>query len=621
MDKIFCNPDDSVEILRPHLAPRVFNAVRRNGIKSIGDLLDLHSREQLWDVRNLGEKGIAEIHTKLETIELIGHFSEPEPESRIGYSATSNNSIFVDLGPPTVPVHQVIKGLQRTLSNQIRLRLLHPDLEIDGQRLIELVETNRDYDLSLYAKLMNINMSSSSVADEIEKLSASLDERQIKVLLMRHGFDGQTLESVGVELGVTRERARQIENHVQSRLLGSLQAGARIRSAILYACNINLSFREWTHSLLKTGLLGDWSIEEYHDYDLIEMMIAICRITGEAEIPETLEYMIELHQNGKSSTPVRTLFLQKNLPREARRLIQKHLHHSGAVSVEWLAEQSEISLAAKELRDVLEALEYYEVSQDWYMTIDITPDSQNKSQVFHKSLIKMFQHCGPVEIHDVYFAIEHTLVRTDFPVPPIYILEIILRNSGYSNEDNFWFWHGSLVEELNRGEEVILQTLRANHDVAHHSELMAAIVDSPLSAATLHATLKRSPLFDRFQQGLYKLRGVQPDYDAIERARSAAERIPLDLKVEYDTYGNINVYATLSLMTLATGVMVSERLPNLIGEWNILGQKSPLRVTENEIRGLLPVMTDLDCEVGDRIQLSFNTWKRQITACHLGDCG
>ena len=573
----------------------------------------------------MGEKGIAAIGGKLEAVDIISHFSESKLGSRTGYSIASDFSIFVDFGPPTLPVHIAVKSLQMALAKQIRIRTLHPDLEIEGQPLSELVGSKRIYDISLHTKLINILTSSQSVADEIETLFslAGLDGRHMTVLLMRYGYQKHTLKVVGDAIQVTRERVRQIEKQAKDRTVRAMQSHSfpRIRSALLFADNIDLSYTEWTLRLLKSGLLGDWTIEEYCEHEPIEMMLTICRVTDAIDIPSNLELMLELHKEGRSSTPARLLYIKNSLSAEAKRFFRKHLNHSGALSVEWLLERVEIHFSTHELHCIFEALGYIEVGCGWYMPDDFSPDPSDKNQVIHRSIQKMFQHCGPVEIRDVYFAIEHTLSRTDFPVPPIDTLETILTKCGYTHEDNCWFWDGSIDEDLNRGEAIILETLNRYNGVAHHSELVAAIVDSALSAASLHATLKRSPLFDRFRKGLYKLRGFQPDYSAIERARSAAERIPINLEVEYDTYGNINLYATLSLMTLANGVLVSEKLPNLAGEWGFVlrGQHWLIRITENEIRGLLPVLNDIDCEVGDRIQLSFNTWKREVSANHLGD--
>ena len=51
---------------------------------------------------------------------------------------------------------------------------------------------------------------------ELARAVARLKPRLQRVLILRYGFDGtsgRTLEQIGVELGVTRERVRQLEAH------------------------------------------------------------------------------------------------------------------------------------------------------------------------------------------------------------------------------------------------------------------------------------------------------------------------------------------------------------------------------------------------------------------------
>jgi RNA polymerase sigma factor (sigma-70 family) len=66
----------------------------------------------------------------------------------------------------------------------------------------------------------------------IEKLLQPLDEREQKILRMRFGLDGageiRTLEDVGAEMNLTRERIRQIEARAMSTLRHpSSDTGAR----------------------------------------------------------------------------------------------------------------------------------------------------------------------------------------------------------------------------------------------------------------------------------------------------------------------------------------------------------------------------------------------------------
>jgi RNA polymerase primary sigma factor len=59
----------------------------------------------------------------------------------------------------------------------------------------------------------------------IRRAVAALPERERRVVELRFGFDGETrtLEAIGKELGLTRERVRQLEASAFARLAGDLE--------------------------------------------------------------------------------------------------------------------------------------------------------------------------------------------------------------------------------------------------------------------------------------------------------------------------------------------------------------------------------------------------------------
>ena len=63
----------------------------------------------------------------------------------------------------------------------------------------------------------------------IRRAVAKLPERERRILELRYGFDGETtsLEKIGKELGLTRERVRQLERSALERLEGELESLAQ----------------------------------------------------------------------------------------------------------------------------------------------------------------------------------------------------------------------------------------------------------------------------------------------------------------------------------------------------------------------------------------------------------
>ena len=74
---------------------------------------------------------------------------------------------------------------------------------------------------------------SSVLRDQVDKLLKELPEREEMIVRMRFGLDGtgkpKTLEEVGNECHVTRERIRQIESKALRRLQRSMQVKQEYR--------------------------------------------------------------------------------------------------------------------------------------------------------------------------------------------------------------------------------------------------------------------------------------------------------------------------------------------------------------------------------------------------------
>jgi RNA polymerase primary sigma factor len=139
-----------------------------------------------------------------------------------------------------VPIHvrrqiRAVRRAQQTLLQRLNREPLLTEIAaesgLDGHRISELLdyeqhpislETPLEEGQSAYGELLEDTSSAYPEAtiaerlqrEEVETILNSLDDRLRRVLQLRFGLSGQTPQSlveVGRELGVTRERARQLE--------------------------------------------------------------------------------------------------------------------------------------------------------------------------------------------------------------------------------------------------------------------------------------------------------------------------------------------------------------------------------------------------------------------------
>ena len=71
-----------------------------------------------------------------------------------------------------------------------------------------------------------------SLNEKVDEMLENLSEREAKILKMRFGFSGEvkTLEDIGQEIGLSRERVRQIEKRAKERLKTKLQNEAWVNA-------------------------------------------------------------------------------------------------------------------------------------------------------------------------------------------------------------------------------------------------------------------------------------------------------------------------------------------------------------------------------------------------------
>lgn len=152
-----------------------------------------------------------------------------------------------------LPVHMVDKiARMRRISSMLAEALgreptnseLAEELGIQRSKLAMLKQASQrpasldapigDDDSSDYSEIIGdesaldpaLALQSKNMHNQLDDLLESLDERETRIIGARFGLDGQkplTLEEIGVEFGVTRERIRQLQNVALGKMRKSLR--------------------------------------------------------------------------------------------------------------------------------------------------------------------------------------------------------------------------------------------------------------------------------------------------------------------------------------------------------------------------------------------------------------
>jgi hypothetical protein len=616
--------DDSVYTL--NLGNRITHALERARIKTVGQLIKAQKLHKLGEIYGLGDNAVERIAKVLDEFHVpsVNISSEVTFETRASAEVDLQSSVSVE----AFPAQALLKSFQLELiGRDIFRKRLHPHAIIAKRTIQEWMDTTSEnksmHDEVVLQVYSNILLNKYDICEEILDLFGNTSSKDLIIVTRRFGSQQLTLEQIGIETGLTRERVRQICNKVESKIESKFRSRSnylRIQSAILYAIQMGdeFNFEGWLSSITNSGLLGFFPSESMLSSHVpSELLIAtvqmISSVDNSINLPHHWEKLIHLRSTGKSDVTARHESLRQNLGKSQKRLIARHEGHSGAINSTWLA--SELQFATDTVQELLIALDYSPLVKSWYI-LQREYSTQSKNHVFFNSLDKLFFFCGPLPVNQIRQALLHVLHRSGFPCPPVDVLEEILRLNKYQYEDEMYF--DDVIEEpsLSRAESVIWQCIKSQGPVVHHAELAEAFVNSDLSFPSLHAALKRSPLFETVGKALYKLRGTKVQVSDVERARAADEWTPLNVEVKFNRVSySIEVTLSISIYALATGTIISKQFPDMTGAWTCLaGDKTfpPLVATASEFKKLRQPLEYLSCRVGDRVLIKFNTRQRHV---------
>ncbi len=600
------------------LSLRPYNALMRQGLTTLGAMLVVREfhRKGSVAIRNLGGKSMAELEQKLA--EYLG--------DRANDLLTTNR--VVKVAQPVDDLKERWQELQRNLNQEISLERLCGNVILDSRTLDAWL--NRDIVLQGEAHSLEKVLAYKTICDELVELFEGATSDRVEMFTYRFGFKRRTLEELGDKRKITRERVRQIvkriETTINERLL--IKPCFRIQSALAIAEEMGseIVFSDWVRRISASGLLGKWDAETAvnipPNLSPADLMIAVCNLQHSKSVldcyklPENLRLV--LGHKKLSATIIKVI---NDTPKETIRAIHRQARNGGAVHVPSTAK--ELALNDEETRVVISSWGYKRISDDWYM---LRPQKRGQKNhhlraVFY-NVLKMLKFCGSLELKDVCGGLRKHVSRGGYLVPPPSILAQVLTAHGFQLRDGYVSWQHENPSTASSSEEVVLREIDRNGPIVSHFELVQAFAQSELSLPALSVTLRYSPLFTKVETGLYKLRGKNITQGDIERTQKRQPLTDADPEVEFDLSGSICFRVNLGSMAITSGVIYTAHILNLTGSWASFADGDScgtVKIRDNQIWGLMKTFRAIKVNLGDRIELRFNTWERTVNVAKVSN--
>jgi hypothetical protein len=277
-----------------------------------------------------------------------------------------------------------------------------------------------------------------------------------------------------------------------------------------------------------------------------------------------------------------------------------------------------IAVEDDDARQVLKGLGFTCVTSNWYVPFeDISRQFQMRDRTwaaFH-TVLRMLRFCGQLNLNEVHLGLSKHAERLKYDVPPVDVLHRILEMYGFTIDEGRVAWKHDNPSALSGGEELIFRELKSYGGIVGYFELVQAFENAGKSLPALSKTLAYSALFKKAAIGLYILRGTSVTELEIQKAKERQPQTVSNTEITFDLSGEVVFRLNLGSLTISTGVIYAPCLQYLSGTWYVEldGQVyGNLKISDHQLWGLGKVLRAMHLQVGDRVELRFDTWSRAV---------
>ena len=459
-------------------------------------------------------------------------------------------------------------------------------------------------------------------AEIIEPYFRSEKEVRTFILLSRFGFVKKTLEELASELNITRERVRQIQVHTVSRFgrRTSFSDASRLLNRvnnILSENEENLSLELFRAILNDKNLLGEFSKpinSSLYILDPFEVLICWLDILSDSRITvPAVAFPIEIDDLRKATNiSIRNYRTLQNIPKISKKKLLRKVTFTGGIH---MRDAIKILATTKEIaRLELNRLSLREIREQWFVPTAIIGHKNRLPLVSAGN--KILSVIDQIEFSSFYDGLRRFSGRFYDSIAPEDIILYYVKLAGFAVNNSIVSTQARVEGSLSATETCFFNTVRTNRNVASFIEIAEDFRLAGFSIAAVSAVLARSPIVDKVETGLYKIRGCNVTWEEIENAKKRQRIFTKDAKVSYGLDGVIRYRITLNSWAVYTGVISTNTIKDLAGEWKIHRENGKDKIVTMDdlfIFGLTDVMGELQSNIGDRIELSFNTWNRTLS--------
>jgi len=594
---------NAISIARLGLSATISKGLNAAGIHNLEQLAD-YDECNLISICDLDISVLEEIRWKLNTFLWTVCDICPLSEELVDL-ATQLCYAFEDYIPlDEVPLPQhAQRRLQKAIGD--RPRTLAQLKQLIEERHAQIIGRERKEGIRAHSKVMKQAVDllykllvHENIDYEINKLVRHLDDRECFILTARFGVHKLlTLQAVGKHLHVTRERVRQIESRMRSKL-----ARRVARSSLLYSIAGIVLIRHlgedatvdsWIQRLIDIGFLKEEASAN--------LLVAVSRITNFAPftLPKEFDRMLEPH------IPEHILLVRKPILGEARRFCR----NCGAVRIVSLINEN---VSETDVEQILCSDGFTEICPGWWMR-------KGYKCVAKDVGTKVITYCGAVSPSNLRQALTRHLSRLQFAAPPSDVLVKVLEHTGdFLLVDGFVRLSkpSARRSSLTGPESIFAKTVQSEGPVVSFELLHTKILGAGLSEASLTGALHYSPIIQKVAFGLYTLLESRYNMEDVEQARSQITRVPANTSIRPRSDGVIEFETNIGTWMIYGGVLTCGPAAYMQGTWTLIingVSNGVLVVSSGFIRDLSEAVESLGLMPRDRVRIEFNTWTREAT--------